>query len=188
MGVDQGAHIILYIQKVPPTGLAGEVKMNRDPLRIIVDNPIHQLSPLYSVNLRQPVRVDHEVKVKSLGMVERGDLVKLLYYIDQTEILNPSSNIANNGTKGETKGETIGETKGEGWTMDGDQNESRQIVNQSQNTDNDQIGHQEKKDLEQGSEQEVEEKSESEHEDANEKRRRRRAERAQRLLRRPSFS
>ena len=82
IGVDQNAHTIVYTQNVPPPKLPGEVKMAKDPLRVIVDDPQDKLDPKSRINLGKLIQIDHNMRVKSLGMIAPQDLAILLNYVD----------------------------------------------------------------------------------------------------------
>lgn len=55
--------------------------MNKDPLRIIVDNPSNKLDPKSRINLSKMMSIDHNVKVKSIGHVDPRSLPKLRHYV-----------------------------------------------------------------------------------------------------------
>lgn len=80
-GVNQNAHTIVYSEKMPPPKLPGETRMNKDPLRIMVENPINKLDPKSRINLSKTIPIDHNHRVKTIGVVEPRSLAKLLHYV-----------------------------------------------------------------------------------------------------------
>ena len=80
-GVNQSSHAIVYSDNTPPEKLPGETHMNKDPLHIIVDNPSHKLDPKSRINLSKMMSIDHNVKVKSIGVVNPRSLPKLKHYV-----------------------------------------------------------------------------------------------------------
>jgi hypothetical protein len=70
----------VYSESTAPPKLAGETHMNKDPLRITLDNPKNKLDPKSRINLGKRTPIDHNVKVKSIGVMDPPSLPKLLHY------------------------------------------------------------------------------------------------------------
>lgn len=56
--------------------------MNKDPLRITLDNPAYKLDPKSRINLGKRIPIDHNRKVKSIGFMEGRSLAKLRHYVE----------------------------------------------------------------------------------------------------------
>lgn len=84
-GVNQNAHTIVYSDRTPPPRLPGETRMNKDPLRIMVDNPSNKLDPKSRINLSKAIPIDHNHRVKTIGVVEERSLAKLLVYVESVQ-------------------------------------------------------------------------------------------------------
>ncbi len=80
-GVNQTTHTIVYSGNTAPSKLPEETKMNKDPLKIILDSPKDKLDPKSRINLGKIITIDHNVKVKPIGSVDERSLVKLLHYV-----------------------------------------------------------------------------------------------------------
>lgn len=122
-GVDQGKHTIVYSQDKPPSKLPEEVNLTKDPLRVIVDDGMDQLSPLSRINLGKIIRVDHEVKVKAVGMMKPMTTYKLLLYVNECSISEENSlrkdqdedeDQGDDEGKGKKRGKKRGSGKGKG--------------------------------------------------------------------------
>jgi len=70
----------VYSSNQPPTKLPGEKKLNKDPIRICIVNEEEKLDVLSRINLAKTYPVEHNVKVKHVGMVRPEDLKKLKAY------------------------------------------------------------------------------------------------------------
>ena len=79
-GVDQSAHTIVYTGDTPPPKLAGETKMNKEPICIQPVSPAEKLDPRSRINLGKVHPINHNVKVKDVGFVDPRSLPKLLGY------------------------------------------------------------------------------------------------------------
>ncbi|MCJ1388259.1 hypothetical protein MMC18_001104 [Xylographa bjoerkii] len=79
-GLDQRKHTIVYSSNQPPSKLPGEKRLNKDPIRINIVNMEEKLDDLSRVNLAKTYPVEHNVKVKKVGMVRLEDLKKLKAY------------------------------------------------------------------------------------------------------------
>jgi mRNA-degrading endonuclease toxin of MazEF toxin-antitoxin module len=71
----------VYSGNTAPSKLPEETKMNKDPLKIILDSPKDKLDPKSRINLGKIITIDHNVKVKPIGSVDERSLVKLLHYV-----------------------------------------------------------------------------------------------------------
>ena len=54
--------------------------MNKDPIRIIPVDQSEKLDPLSRVNLAKRYPMEHNIKVKEVGMVDQAHLKKLKGY------------------------------------------------------------------------------------------------------------
>lgn len=79
-GLNQTIHTIVYSGNQAPQKLAGEKKMNKDPLKVQVVDESEKLDCLSRVNLAKTYVIEHNVKVKRVGMVPALDLKKMKGY------------------------------------------------------------------------------------------------------------
>jgi hypothetical protein len=82
-GLDQRKHTIVYTGAQPPPKLAGENRLNKDPIRIIPIDQTEKLDPLSRVNLAKLYAIEHNIRVKEVGKVSQGDMKKLQEYYRQ---------------------------------------------------------------------------------------------------------
>lgn len=54
--------------------------MNKDPLKIKLENQAHKLDPISRINLGRVHSIDHNFRVQSIGMVDERSIPKLLAY------------------------------------------------------------------------------------------------------------
>jgi hypothetical protein len=70
----------VYTGSQAPPRLAGENRLNKDPIRICEIDPTEKLDPLSRVNLAKTYPIEHNIRVKEVGRVSQADLKKLLGY------------------------------------------------------------------------------------------------------------
>lgn len=80
--VDQNAHTIVYIEIIFSTKFDEKTNMNKDLIRIIFDDFIDRFVATFKINLNKLVSIDHNQRIKPLGMVDPRDLPKLLHYVE----------------------------------------------------------------------------------------------------------
>ncbi|KAI9814564.1 MAG: hypothetical protein M1827_003119 [Pycnora praestabilis] len=86
-GVDSSTHAIIYTSNIPPELLATEEGMTKDPIGVQPEGD-DKLAPTSRVNFGKVYTVEHNVKVKGIGMVTIDGLSKLMRYWRDT-LLDP---------------------------------------------------------------------------------------------------
>ncbi|KAI9706453.1 MAG: hypothetical protein M1836_003459 [Candelina mexicana] len=82
-GICQADHAIVYTGDEIPQYLEGEEGLTKDALQVIPDSADALLDPLSRVNFGKVYTVEHNVKVKNVGLVASGSLAKLKRYYQQ---------------------------------------------------------------------------------------------------------
>ncbi len=82
-GIRVGDHAIIYTGDEIPDILAGEEGLTKDALQVIEGSPENLLDPLSRVNFGKVYTVEHNVKVKNVGLVASGSMAKLKGYYKQ---------------------------------------------------------------------------------------------------------
>ncbi|MCJ1473016.1 hypothetical protein MMC13_001665 [Lambiella insularis] len=80
-GLNQKEHCIVYTGRVAPKPLPGESKMKKDPIEMEPVNSSEKLDLLSRVDLAKTYPVEHNVRVKEVGMVSKVHLKRLLAYV-----------------------------------------------------------------------------------------------------------
>ena len=78
-GIEQESHAIVYADGTEPIKLAGEVRMNKEPIAVKMA-AFQKLDPLSRVNFNKVHTVEHYVKVKNVGKVTDASMPKLKWY------------------------------------------------------------------------------------------------------------
>ena len=78
--INQKEHGIVYTSENPPRKLAGEKNLYKDPIRIVATDASQYLDPLSRIHYAKPYPVEHNVKVREVGMVSQRDHRKVLGY------------------------------------------------------------------------------------------------------------
>ena len=79
-GLNQSEHTIVYTGEQAPTRLPGETKLVLHPVNVIPVNQEMRLDPLSRLNCGKTYPVEHNVKVKEIGMVNPVHLKRLIRY------------------------------------------------------------------------------------------------------------
>ncbi|KAI9723285.1 MAG: hypothetical protein M1812_001168 [Candelaria pacifica] len=82
-GIRQGDHAIIFTGDKVPQYLEGEDKITKDALQVIPDSPDAILDLRSRVNFGKIYTVEHNVKVKTVGLVAPGSMTKLKRYYEQ---------------------------------------------------------------------------------------------------------
>ena len=80
-GIIQNDQCIVYTGPIAPAKLAMEKKMHKDPIQMIPINPQEKLDPLSRTDLAKIFPVEHNVKLREVGMVSNAHLKKLIAYV-----------------------------------------------------------------------------------------------------------
>lgn len=78
--INQKEHGIVYTGETPPKNLEGEKNLNKDPIQIVATDASQYLDPLSRIHYAKPYPVEHNVKVREVGMVSQRDRRKVLGY------------------------------------------------------------------------------------------------------------
>lgn len=76
--LNQKEHCIVYTGNVAPTRLPGETNMNKDPIQMEPVTLSEKLDPLSRADLARTYPVEHNVRVKNVGMISKVHLKRLL--------------------------------------------------------------------------------------------------------------
>lgn len=79
-GVDPDEHAIVYSLPQPPQHVPGETRLTKGPIRVIPASPEIKFSLASRINFAINHPIQHNVKVKDLGMVADEDMPKLIGY------------------------------------------------------------------------------------------------------------
>ncbi|KAI9874205.1 MAG: hypothetical protein M1830_010077, partial [Pleopsidium flavum] len=79
-GVDPKEHAIIYSGNEIPSKLEGERGLNKDALRVQLVDMSQKLDPRSRVNFGRTFTIQHNVKVKEVGMLTSSDMHKLIWY------------------------------------------------------------------------------------------------------------
>jgi hypothetical protein len=78
-------HAIIYTGVVPPAKLPSEAEFSKRAICVEPVNPAEALDPSSRINFGKPTPVEHNLRVRHVGMVQIHDIHKLLrYYEDET--------------------------------------------------------------------------------------------------------
>ncbi len=84
---EQYNHVILYRKHVVPLKLLGEENMTRDSLRVVGPYAMMRLAPRAAHNVRLDLKtvyvVPYTTRVREVGDLLSGDLVKLMRYREE---------------------------------------------------------------------------------------------------------
>ena len=78
--INQKEHGIVYMGETPPKKLPEEINLLKDPIRVMPADTSQNLHPLSRVHYAKPYPVEHNVKVREVGMVSQRDRRKVLRY------------------------------------------------------------------------------------------------------------
>ena len=87
---DPGSHGIIFTGQDPPDTLPREPELTKMPIRVHTVDPTEQLDEESRINFAKPTPVEHNLKVKNIGRVNRDHIHRLERYFEQ-EILGPPS-------------------------------------------------------------------------------------------------
>ncbi|KAL9115305.1 MAG: hypothetical protein Q9187_007317 [Circinaria calcarea] len=79
-GLNQEEHCIVYTSSKPPKKLEGETKMRKDPIHVRAISSSEKLDPLSRVNFSKVYPVEHNIKIKEIGLISGTDLKRLIGY------------------------------------------------------------------------------------------------------------
>lgn len=77
---EQREHGIIYTGDQPPQRLKQEANLRKDPIKVDVTDLSMKLSTESRINYAFTRPIQHNVKVKNVGMIARSDMVKLYSY------------------------------------------------------------------------------------------------------------
>lgn len=78
--INQKEHGIVYMGETPPKKLAEEKNLHKDPIQITPADKSQNLHPLSRIHYAKPYPVEHNVKVREVGMVSQRDRRKVMGY------------------------------------------------------------------------------------------------------------
>ncbi|MCJ1388257.1 hypothetical protein MMC18_001102 [Xylographa bjoerkii] len=84
-GLNQKSHCMLFTGDIPPPKLKDEKKMNKEPIQMIPVNQTEKLDPRSRVDLAKTFPVEHNVKVKEVGMISNHHLRRLVQYVKECQ-------------------------------------------------------------------------------------------------------
>ncbi|GIJ89049.1 hypothetical protein Asppvi_007978 [Aspergillus pseudoviridinutans] len=79
-GVDPAKHAIVYMRGSVPTCKADEPRMTKEPLEVEPARPDERLDEMSRLNFGKVYTVEHNVKVRNVGMISRISMVKFRGY------------------------------------------------------------------------------------------------------------
>jgi hypothetical protein len=79
-GVDPAKHAIVYMRGSVPTCKADEPRMTKEPLEIEPARPDERLDEMSRLNFGKVYTVEHNVKVRHVGMISWTSMVKFRGY------------------------------------------------------------------------------------------------------------
>ncbi|KAF2758936.1 hypothetical protein EJ05DRAFT_475176 [Pseudovirgaria hyperparasitica] len=79
-GVNPKQHAVIFTTNSGPNWMQGETEMDKDPIGVDAADPSIRLGPASRINFGQVHCIQHNVKVKDLGVVRLEDLPKLVAY------------------------------------------------------------------------------------------------------------
>jgi len=77
---------IIYTTTNPPNPLEGEEEMNKTPICLNAKHPADSLHESSRINYSKLYRVDHNVRVRDLGLVDINCIQKLVGYFEESSI------------------------------------------------------------------------------------------------------
>ena len=85
-GLNVQDHALIYTGATPPPLLLGEEELEKEPLRIIPTDSSYELDVASRVNFGKVYTVEHNLKVKDVGLISEQSLPKLLYHYNKLHI------------------------------------------------------------------------------------------------------
>ncbi|GFG14133.1 hypothetical protein IFM61392_08293 [Aspergillus lentulus] len=79
-GVDPAKHAIVYMRGSTPTCRANEPEMIKEPLEVEPASPNEKLDKIHRLNFGKVYTVEHNVKVRPIGMISCGSMAKFRGY------------------------------------------------------------------------------------------------------------
>ena len=76
---------MLFTGDVAPPKLSNETKMNKEPIQMIPVDQTEKLDPKSRVDLAKTFPVEHNVKVKNVGMISSHHLKRLVQYVKECQ-------------------------------------------------------------------------------------------------------
>ncbi|MCJ1377602.1 hypothetical protein MMC17_000697 [Xylographa soralifera] len=84
-GLNQKSHCMLFTGDVAPSKLINEKMMNKEPIQMIPVNQTEKLDPKSRTDLAKTFPVEHNVKVKEIGMISSHHLKRLVQYVKECQ-------------------------------------------------------------------------------------------------------
>jgi hypothetical protein len=79
-GVDPAKHAIVYMRGSMPTRRANEPQMIKEPLEVEPASPGEKLDEISRLNFGKVYTVEHNVKVRPIGMISGSSMAKFRGY------------------------------------------------------------------------------------------------------------
>ena len=84
-GLNQKSHCMIFTGDAAPRKLPEENKMNKEPIQMVPVNQTEKLDYLSRVDLAKTFPVEHNVKVKGVGMISNHHLRRLVQYVNECQ-------------------------------------------------------------------------------------------------------